>query len=159
MHPFSFLSGAGLAICSTLAVALGLQELPKAEAQKEISAAHILRLGRPTSDAGTIAQCMVSCEVGAKHCARLVSEGKKDHAAAMALLADCATVCSAASALSARGSALAETQLEACAKACETCAAGCDKLQDPMMQECARICRQCTIMCRDLLNASDDSHK
>jgi len=88
----------------------------------------------------------------AAHCAKLVSEGKKEHLATLKTCQDCATVCSAAASIVARMGPFSDTICKSCADACKRCGDECDKLKDdPMMKKCADECRKCEKACRDML--------
>jgi len=98
------------------------------------------------------ADCMLTCEKTAHHCSELVTAGKKDHAKAMKLTADCAGFCSLAAKMTAGHSELAAPACEACAKACDVCAAECEKFADmPEMKACAESCRKCAASCREMV--------
>ena len=105
------------------------------------------------------AECLVECERNFHHCFTLVTQGKKEHAKAMHLSADCAELCAAAGRLSARKSTVAPAACEACAKACEVCAAECEKFPDMKeMQACAKECRECAKSCREMAKMAGHKH-
>ena len=68
---------------------------------------------------------------------------------------DCADVCAATARLATRRTAqnvdLLRAQLELCIKACETCAAECEKHDNPHCAKCAEMCRECAEDCRKAL--------
>ena len=99
------------------------------------------------------ADCQVECEKNFHHCFKLVEAGKKEHAKAAHLSADCASFCTLSAKLTARQSELAVPACEACAKACDACAAECEKYPDmPEMKACAAKCRECAKSCRDMVH-------
>lgn len=96
--------------------------------------------------------CQRACDMCAAHCAKLVSEGKKEHLTTLKTCQDCATVCSAAACVVARMGPFSDTVCKACAEACKKCGDECDKFKDdPMMKKCADECRKCEKACRDML--------
>lgn len=98
------------------------------------------------------ADCMKHCEMNFHHCFKMVESGKKEHARAAHLSADCESFCTLAAKLTARQSELAFPACEACAKACDVCAAECEKFPDDKeMQACAKSCRECAKACREML--------
>ncbi|HZY86307.1 MAG TPA: four-helix bundle copper-binding protein [Gemmataceae bacterium] len=98
------------------------------------------------------AVCMLNCDACFHHCARLVSEGKKDHVASMNLCNDCGEVCATAGRVTARQGPLAVPVCQACAKSCDTCAASCAKFPDDKhMTQCAKACRDCAKACRAMV--------
>ena len=97
------------------------------------------------------ADCMTHCEINFHHCAGLVAGGKKEHAHPMHLSVDCAELCDVGAKLSARHSVFAVPACEACAKACDLCAAECEKFDDPHMKACAKACRDCARECREMI--------
>ena len=68
---------------------------------------------------------------------------------------DCADVCTATAKLAVRRTAqnieVLRAQLELCIKACETCAAECEKHDDEHCTWCAKMCRECADDCRKAL--------
>ncbi|MBA4066941.1 MAG: hypothetical protein C0501_25185 [Isosphaera sp.] len=106
------------------------------------------------------ADCLVECEKNFHHCFKLVEAGKKEHAKAMHLSADCAEFCGISAKLTARKSELAVTACEACAKACDACAAECDKFPNmPEMKACAQKCRECAKSCREMVKMVGHGHE
>lgn len=98
------------------------------------------------------AECQVECEKNFHHCFKMVEGGKKEHAKAMHLSADCAEFCTISAKLTARQSDLAAPACEACVKACDACAAECDKYPDmPEMKACAAKCKECAKSCREMV--------
>lgn len=100
------------------------------------------------ADATTIAECMVSCEVGSSHAGMLAADGKKELARVHETLSDCGAICAVTAGLVARGSSLAAAQKEACAKACDSCASECEKSDDATLKDCGQSCRRCAAVCR-----------
>ena len=68
---------------------------------------------------------------------------------------DCADICAATAKLAVRRTAqnieVLRGQLELCIKACETCAAECEKHDDEHCAWCAKMCRECADDCRKAL--------
>ena len=97
------------------------------------------------------ADCMLTCEATAHHCAELATAGKKEHGKTMGIAADCAEFCALSAKLTARHSDLAPTACEACAKACDVCAAECaGYVGMPEMKACVESCKKCAASCREM---------
>ena len=64
--------------------------------------------------------CQRACDQCTTHCATLVAEGKKDHLTTLKECQDCATCCSAAAQIVARGGPCCVMMCECCAKTCAT---------------------------------------
>jgi hypothetical protein len=112
----------------------------------DLHAAHFKRCARACTD------CLRECESCAHHCADLVASGKKDHLRTLGTCADCAEVCTASARVVSRHGPLAGTICAACSKACDQCAAECEKhSQDEHMTRCAKVCRECANACRDMI--------
>jgi len=82
-----------------------------------------------------------------------VAEGKKEHAKALHLVADCAKFCNLSSDLMASGSSLMGFSCAACAEACKACAAECDNYREAEMQDCAKACHTCEKTCLAMVRA------
>lgn len=105
------------------------------------------------------ADCMVTCEMTAHHCGELVVAGKKEHAKPAMVAADCAEFCALSAKLTARHSDLAPASCEACAKACDLCAAECAKFPDmPEMKSCVESCKKCAASCREMAKMTGHKH-
>ncbi len=96
----------------------------------------------------TCQECARSCNETFHHCYEQVAEGKKEHAKALHLVADCAKFCDLSSDLMANGSPLMAISCAACAEACKACAAECDKFAESEMKDCAKMCHACEKSCR-----------
>ncbi|MBI3410871.1 MAG: four-helix bundle copper-binding protein [Planctomycetes bacterium] len=102
--------------------------------------------------AKTCADCQLQCDACFHHCAKLLADGKKEHAKSMQLCVDCAELCSTAAKLVARHSPLSALACEACANGADLCAASCEKFDSDMhMAACAKACRQCARECREMV--------
>jgi len=105
-------------------------------------ASHMLKCASVCSD------CQVQCDSCYIHCAKLVGEGKKEHAKCMSLCVDCAECCKMCASLCARQSDLCAHACECCVKCCNDCAAACEKFpDDKQMAACAKSCRNCSKEC------------
>jgi len=82
-----------------------------------------------------------------------VAEGKKEHAGALHLVADCAKFCNLSSDLVANGSPLMMYSCAACAEACKACATECDKFGASEMKDCAKACYACVKTCQAMVHA------
>ena len=101
--------------------------------------------------AKTCSACSIDCDSCFHHCALLVADGKKDHAACMHLCVDCAECCRLCATFCARQSTMSAHAAECCAKCCEDCAAACEKMaDDKQMVACAKVCRDCAKSCREM---------
>lgn len=79
--------------------------------------------------------------------------GKKEHAKALRLVADCAKFCGLSASLIANQSPLMTYACAACAEACNACAKECDKFDSAEMKACAKACRNCETTCRAMVKA------
>ncbi len=98
-------------------------------------------------------ECSRSCNETFHHCYEQVAQGKKEHAAALRMVADCAQFCNLSSNLVANGSPLMVYSCAACADACKACAAECDKHEASEMKDCAKACYACEKTCRAMVRA------
>lgn len=96
------------------------------------------------------------CSLFCTSCADACVAEDMDMAQCIRNCLDCADVCSATARLAVRRTAqnidILRSQLETCIKACETCAAECDKHDNPHCQLCAKMCRECAEDCRKALS-------
>jgi len=98
-------------------------------------------------------ECSRSCNETFQHCYEQVAEGKKEHARALHLVADCAKFCNLSSDLLANSSPLMVYSCAACAEACKACAAECDKYEASEMKNCAKACHACVKTCLAMVRA------
>jgi hypothetical protein len=98
-------------------------------------------------------ECAKECNETFHHCYVQVAEGKKEHAKALHMAADCAEFCGLSASLIARHSPLMAYACEACADACKACSAECDKFDSEQMKDCAKSCRECEKSCREMVKA------
>jgi hypothetical protein len=85
----------------------------------------------------------------ATHCAHRLHEGRKEHLTTLMTCQDCATVCSAAAQIVARGGPHSGPICECCAKVCDLCGTACEKFpDDEHMKACADECRKCEKACK-----------
>jgi hypothetical protein len=97
--------------------------------------------------------CERSCNEAFHHCYEQVAQGKKEHAKALHLVADCAKFCDLSAGLIANQSPLMAQACAACAEACKACAAECGKFDSPEMKACAEACAKCEKTCREMVKA------
>ncbi len=122
-------------------IALALQAAPGESEHAE----HFMKC------ATVCAGCQLQCDSCFKHCLTMLEEGKKEHAKAAQLCADCAECCKLAATLSARQSPLAGPACVCCAECCDMCAEECEKHpDDAKMAACAKSCRECAKSCREM---------
>lgn len=100
--------------------------------------------------------CARVCDECAAHCAYLVREGHKEHFQTLATCADCATVCRAAGAITARGGPFSVNICKACADVCKKCGEACmAHKEDEMMRKCAEECFRCEKACREMIKHAE----
>ena len=105
-----------------------------------------------SSCAAACSDCQRACDSCSTHCAKLLLEGEKDHAATLATCLDCADFCAAASQIVSRKGPFAALICESCATACDHCAKACEKFPtDEHMKACAEECRRCEKACKTML--------
>jgi hypothetical protein len=97
--------------------------------------------------------CARSCNETFDHCCEQVALGKKEHAKALRLVADCARFCDLSEDMIASSSPLMVYSCAACAEACKACAAECDKFEGTEMKDCAKACYACEKTCRAMVRA------
>ena len=71
--------------------------------------------------------CQRACDSCAAHCAKMLSDGKKEHHKTLQTCQDCATHCAAAAAIVARNGPFSDLICKACAEACARCGKECEK--------------------------------
>lgn len=100
--------------------------------------------------------CAKECESCFAHCARLVSEGKKEHLKTLRTCIDCGDLCALAAKVQSRHGVFSKYVCEACLKACEDCAAACGGVggDDEHMKKCSAACKECAAACRDMIKAA-----
>lgn len=98
-------------------------------------------------------ECARSCNETFHHCYEQLVQGKKEHAKALRLLADCAKFCNLSADMIASGSPLMVYSCGACAEACKACALECEKHASPEMKACAKACNACEKACRAMVHA------
>ena len=101
--------------------------------------------------ASVCADCQVQCDSCSAYCAKLLADGKKEHAKCMSLCVDCADCCKMCASLCARQSDLSLHACECCAKCCDDCATACEKFpDDKQMAACGKACRNCAKECTSM---------
>jgi hypothetical protein len=97
--------------------------------------------------------CAQECDGCAMHCAEMIAKGKQDHISTLRSCVDCADICRAAGASSARNGVYAAMICKACAEVCDACAAACEKHKDDeRMAKCAKACRDCAKECKAMVS-------
>jgi hypothetical protein len=105
-----------------------------------------------TKCAKACADCMLECEMCARHCADMVIKGESKHAHTMGTCVDCADLCAAAAKIVGRKGPMSVTTCEACAKVCDVCGKACEEFpKDAHMKKCAKACRDCAKACREMV--------
>ena len=98
-------------------------------------------------------ECSRSCNETFSHCFDQVAQGKKEHATALRLVADCAKFCNLSADMVASSSPLMVYSCGACAEACKACATECDKHEASEMKDCAKACFACEKTCRAMVRS------
>jgi hypothetical protein len=104
-----------------------------------------------------LADCAITCTACADAC--LFEDGVADLRACIALDVDCADVCTATARILARRGRddqfLIQRQLQACVRACSTCADECERHagHHEHCAVCAEACRACAQACSVILDA------
>lgn len=99
--------------------------------------------------------CSLFCTSCADACVAEMAANDMDMSQCVRNCLDCADVCAATARLAVRRTAqnvdLLRAQLELCILACETCAAECERHDNPHCAKCAEMCRECAADCRKAL--------
>ena len=96
--------------------------------------------------------CARSCNSCVTHCISEVKSGNANHAESLKVCQDCATICSAASEIMARGGPLSDAICKACIASCDECIAVCKKFpNDQHMQSCMKDAQNCKASCEAML--------
>lgn len=95
--------------------------------------------------------CAKACDMTFNHCYNEVAEGKKEHAKAMRLAADCAAFCGLSACMIAKHSPLMVHSCAACAEACRTTAAEVGRFDSQPMKDAARKLHECEQSCRTMV--------
>jgi hypothetical protein len=97
--------------------------------------------------------CQRSCDLCVTHCSHLLADSKKEYLTTLTNCQDCATVCTAAAQIMARGGPFSTTICTACVEACSFCAKECEKFpSDMQMKSCAEECRKCETVCKAMVS-------
>ncbi|MDB5389813.1 MAG: hypothetical protein JWM11_5459 [Planctomycetaceae bacterium] len=104
------------------------------------------------SCARACSDCQRACDMCSSHCATMLQDGKKEHFTTLMTCRDCATVCSAAAQIVARGGPFSKSICIACADTCSACAKECQKTaNESQMKSCADECLKCERACREMI--------
>ena len=96
-------------------------------------------------------ECAKACDMTFNHCYRQVAEGKKEHARAMRLAADCAGFCALSACNIAKMSPLMAHACMACAEACKSTYPEVEKFDSDEMKMAAKKLRECEKSCREMV--------
>jgi hypothetical protein len=106
-------------------------------------------LNQPLGDA---VHHMMYCAKMCQSCADACVAEAVDMDQCIRLCSDCADICDATSNIALRQSGendqIVREMLELCARACESCAAQCEKHNHEHCKLCAQMCRECARDCR-----------
>ncbi|MBX7533257.1 four-helix bundle copper-binding protein [Qipengyuania sp. 1XM1-15A] len=109
-----------------------------------------------TEDLVLAARHAMLCSLFCTSCADACVAEDMDMAQCIRNCLDCADVCAATARLAVRRTAqnidVLRAQMEACIKACETCAEECEKHDNDHCKWCAKMCRECADDCRKALS-------
>ena len=93
------------------------------------------------------------CAKMCQSCADACSAEAVDMTQCVRLCLDCADICDAAANVALRqtgmNDAIVRETLELCARACDVCAAECEKHDHEHCKLCAQMCRECAADCRN----------
>ena len=104
--------------------------------------------------------CQRACDSCAAHCAKMLSDGKKEHLKTLQTCQDCASHCAAAASIVARNGPFSDLICKACAEACARCGKECEKFSDDThMKKCVDECKKCETACRDMLSHVPSANK
>jgi len=93
-----------------------------------------------------MADCVETCNATLDYC--LQQGGDHVQAVHIKAMIDCIEACTLATAFHARKSALVDSAMEFCAKACKACEESCEEFgNDATMKRCADTCRACYEHC------------
>lgn len=95
--------------------------------------------------------CAKVCNQGFHHCYKKVTEGQKEHAKSMHLLADCGDICATAGKLVARMSPLMVHTCAACGASCEDTLKVVQAIHDDEMRETIQTLQKCRDTCREMV--------
>lgn len=102
--------------------------------------------------ADACSECMLKCLKCHAYCVEMLEKESTPHVHGGKPCLDCAAFCKMCLSVCIRGGPMVAVAVEACAKACETCAAECAKYpEDKMISECAAECLKCAKACRAVL--------
>lgn len=111
--------------------------------------------GDPTVALALAARHAMLCSLFCTSCADACAAEDMDMQQCIRTCLDCADVCAATARLATRRTGqnvdLLRAQLELCIKACETCAAECERHDHEHCRLCAVMCRECAEDCRKAL--------
>lgn len=131
--------------------ALGLTAM-SARADDKSSASHCCELDHVHKTClEACNDCAKACDVTFQHCYMEVAQGKKEHAKALRLAADCAEFCRLSASLIARQSPLMTHSCRSCAEACKDTAAEVDKFDSHEMKDAVKKLHHCEQSCRDMV--------
>lgn len=111
--------------------------------------------GAVNQDLATAARHAMLCSLFCTSCADACLAEAMDMRQCIRVCADCADVCAATARLAVRRSGqdiqMLRAQLETCIRACELCAAECERHEHEHCKLCAQMCRECAADCRKAL--------
>jgi hypothetical protein len=139
--------------------AVGMAALSGREAQGQAQSADHAKLDAIHKEClEACGDCAKTCDMTFHHCYVQVSEGKRDHAKPLHLVADCAGFCTLAARNIARHSPLMAYSCEACAEACKATLAEVSRFDSPEMKNAARSLAKCEKSCRAMVEAMGHGH-
>jgi len=113
--------------------------------------------GDPDAPLSNAAHHLMYCAAMCASCADACSAEDGDMRQCIRTCLDCADVCEATMKIVVRrtgnNAELVRTMLESCLRACELCAAECDRHDHEHCRLCAQMCRECADDCRSALQS------
>jgi len=142
----------GIGLAAMALAVVGIVSFAQPGQTQEKKADHLEQHAIMKSCAKACSDCQRACDACTAHCTHMLHEGKKEHLTTLTTCQDCATVCSAAAQIVARGGPFSSTICTACAEACSACAKECEKFPaDKHMKTCAEECRACETACKAMV--------
>jgi hypothetical protein len=139
----------GIRVVALVLTIVGLVAFAQQGQTQEKKADHLEHNEMMQACAKVCSDCQRACDSCATHCTHMLHEGKKEHLTTLTTCQDCATVCSAAAQIVARGGPFSTIICSACAETCYDCGKACEKFPDDQhMKACAEECRKCERACK-----------
>lgn len=114
--------------------------------------------GHTNQALGDAVHHMMYCAKMCRSCADACLAEDMDMVQCIRLCLDCADICDAACNIALRQTGedhqIVREMLELCARACDACAAECERQEHEHCQLCAKMCRECAEDCRNAASSA-----